>query len=131
MTIYYLQRSQPGEKIQAYPNGLMMIGGNPYHRVFNASNIPDHAVSYTCLGSQLSTLYMGLPRQLTMLSQLVTMLSAPTFPSATVLEACAPLSPSLLAVSVSASCDVIGSLRMVRGWQESRKGRLVARSLPQ
>ena len=50
ITMYYFQRGQPGERIQAFPTGLMMIGGNPYHRVFNPANVADHAVQYSCFG---------------------------------------------------------------------------------
>jgi hypothetical protein len=47
---YYLQRAGPTQtNISAFPPGLRMVAGDPYRSTYNASNIPDQAISFVCL----------------------------------------------------------------------------------
>jgi len=47
---YYLNRDGPTNKtIAPFPDGLRMIAGNMSRTTYNASNVPDRAVSFLCL----------------------------------------------------------------------------------
>ncbi|KAH9971395.1 hypothetical protein BGW80DRAFT_456878 [Lactifluus volemus] len=51
MLVYYLQRSAPSETIQAFPDGLRMLAGDPYVR--SDTGTPEsRAMSWRCLGPQ-------------------------------------------------------------------------------
>jgi hypothetical protein len=45
---YYLQRSAEGETVQAFPDGLRMLTGNPFARS-NAGNPESKAISWNWL----------------------------------------------------------------------------------
>ncbi|KAI0040798.1 hypothetical protein FA95DRAFT_823896 [Auriscalpium vulgare] len=48
MLVYYLQRNAANETVQAFPDGLRMVTGNPYLR--NFTNTPEaNAISWLCL----------------------------------------------------------------------------------
>ncbi|KAI0065792.1 hypothetical protein BV25DRAFT_1594954 [Artomyces pyxidatus] len=48
MLVYYLQRGAANETIQAFPDGLRMLAGNPYARS-NANTLESQAISWLCL----------------------------------------------------------------------------------
>ncbi|KAI0039451.1 hypothetical protein FA95DRAFT_1577588 [Auriscalpium vulgare] len=48
MLVYYLQRNGAGETVQAFPDGLRMVAGNPYLRNYTAT--PEaNAITFNCL----------------------------------------------------------------------------------
>lgn len=52
VTVYYLQRGTPNAdgKYRAFPAGLHMIAGNPFRRSYDASDIEQEQIGFSCLG---------------------------------------------------------------------------------
>ncbi|GJE85352.1 DUF1996 and WSC domain-containing protein [Phanerochaete sordida] len=46
---YFFDRNGPGEKVNAFPQGLRMVAGSPTRDTYNASNFADQAISFVCL----------------------------------------------------------------------------------
>ncbi|RMZ92337.1 hypothetical protein DV736_g424, partial [Chaetothyriales sp. CBS 134916] len=49
-TVYYLQRGDTGEQLQAFPPGFRMLSGNPDKRS-GGDDFASQAISYNCLGT--------------------------------------------------------------------------------
>ncbi|RMZ74765.1 hypothetical protein DV737_g5758, partial [Chaetothyriales sp. CBS 132003] len=49
-TVYYLQRGDTGEQLQAFPPGFRMISGSPNKRS-SGDDFASQAISYNCLGT--------------------------------------------------------------------------------
>ncbi|BGP07987.1 hypothetical protein JCM10049v2_003832 [Rhodotorula toruloides] len=56
LLVYYLPRNNQADKgkVQAFPDGLRMLAGNPYLRSYNASSDMAKAIGANCLGGKLN-----------------------------------------------------------------------------
>ncbi|GAA5989299.1 hypothetical protein JCM11641_006105 [Rhodosporidiobolus odoratus] len=54
--IYYLPRyhSSDTTTVQAFPDGLRMLNGNPFKRSYNPSSLQDQSIGWNCLGADVS-----------------------------------------------------------------------------